>query len=482
MKPRARASFCHWPNETSTPPGHVGPSCVSRPAGRRATTSSAPARATALATARSSSRRGTSPRPTDVAGGKLEAEEVLEGAGQARAPLVGPHAGEGSAVDQDPAGRRLVQLAEQLDERRLAGAVLPDERHHRARRAGRGRRRRARGGRCRDRRTRRPRGGCPPAGARARAGRPRPRARPRSPRARRGAGSRRARCRAGSRSRPPSRRCRRRAARPRRGRAARPPPARGARTTRRRSRPRRRRRRPPRRARARGRSPSGRPPPGPYQRSHASRRSRTSRGPIPVTRTSLPGGAVVAVTKRCRASRLGLRAALLGAALDPRPPGRGEDRRQREDGEGQERRVDRHQERDRDPQPQEPAAGGEERHVHVVEHEHLVAQDREAVEVLGPLLVGDRRDLRLQPGHVRLERDRDPVAEASLHARAERAQEPGGRRRRAEAEGAGDQQAAVALEDALPQELQPQRQERVRQRGELRQRERGRPSAAGSWR
>ena len=34
MKPRASASFCHCPNESSTPPGHVGPSCVSRPDGQ----------------------------------------------------------------------------------------------------------------------------------------------------------------------------------------------------------------------------------------------------------------------------------------------------------------------------------------------------------------------------------------------------------------------------------------------------------------
>ncbi len=42
---------------------------------------------------------------------------------------------------------------------------------------------------------------------------------------------------------------------------------------------------------------------GPYQLSHAARRSATSRGPMPVTRTSLPGAAVVAVRNRCRASR-----------------------------------------------------------------------------------------------------------------------------------------------------------------------------------
>ena len=56
----------------------------------------------------------------------------------------------------------------------------------------------------------------------------------------------------------------------------------------------------------------------------------------------------------------------------------------------------------------------------------------EAIEVVRPLLVRDGRDRRLQPGDVRLERDRHLVAEAALHARADRAQEPGRRRRHAE--------------------------------------------------
>ena len=42
---------------------------------------------------------------------------------------------------------------------------------------------------------------------------------------------------------------------------------------------------------------------GPYPRSQAARRMAVRRSPMPVTRTSLPGGAVVAVTNRCRASR-----------------------------------------------------------------------------------------------------------------------------------------------------------------------------------
>src|SRR5207237_909997 len=42
---------------------------------------------------------------------------------------------------------------------------------------------------------------------------------------------------------------------------------------------------------------------GANQRSQAARRSVARRPPIPVTRTSLPGGAVVAVTNRWRHSR-----------------------------------------------------------------------------------------------------------------------------------------------------------------------------------
>src|SRR5439155_25707895 len=40
-----------------------------------------------------------------------------------------------------------------------------------------------------------------------------------------------------------------------------------------------------------------------YQRSQASRRCAIRRSAMPVTRTSLPGGAVVASVNRCRASR-----------------------------------------------------------------------------------------------------------------------------------------------------------------------------------
>ena len=120
---------------------------------------------------------------------------------------------------------------------------------------------------------------------------------------------------------------------------------------------------------------------------------RPGAAPMPVTRTSLPGGAVVAVVKRCRASRL---AGAPRSSAARSTPGRqaevstvgsantAEQRRARDGSTSSSA--------DRDAEAQDPAAGGEERHVHVVEHEDLVAQHGEPVEVLGPLLVGDGRD------------------------------------------------------------------------------------------
>ncbi len=67
-----------------------------------------------------------------MAGLELEPEEVLERAGQPRAPFVGRHAGQLDAVDQDPARVRLVELGQEFDERRLAGAVLADDGDDRA--------------------------------------------------------------------------------------------------------------------------------------------------------------------------------------------------------------------------------------------------------------------------------------------------------------------------------------------------------------
>ena len=103
MKPRARASFCHWPKETSTPvgPGRARAGCrARRPA--RSTTSSAPGPARRRSrTAGSSSRRGTSPSPTDWRAGSSKRKKSWKAPASRVAPLVGRHAGQVGAVDQD---------------------------------------------------------------------------------------------------------------------------------------------------------------------------------------------------------------------------------------------------------------------------------------------------------------------------------------------------------------------------------------------
>ena len=132
MNPRASASFCHCPKLTSTPSGQVGPSWVSSPASKRSMTSSAPARPTAASDRRLVVVARLVAEPDAVLGAELEPEEVLERAGQPGPPPVGRHAGQVDAVDEDAAARRLVELGEQLHERGLAGAVLADDRDHRA--------------------------------------------------------------------------------------------------------------------------------------------------------------------------------------------------------------------------------------------------------------------------------------------------------------------------------------------------------------
>src|SRR5256886_15250136 len=89
MKPRASASFCHWPNDSSTPHGHVGPSCVSRPDDRRATTSPAPARSTAVITAGSSACRGGAPQPNVGPARELKGEKKRKGAGGGKREKLG---------------------------------------------------------------------------------------------------------------------------------------------------------------------------------------------------------------------------------------------------------------------------------------------------------------------------------------------------------------------------------------------------------
>src|ERR1700726_1039122 len=112
---------------------------------------------------------------------------------------------------------------------------------------------------------------------------------------------------------------------------------------------------------------------GPYQRSQAARRRATRRAatrrPPPLLARRRGGGEVEEMPRQA----VGGRPPLLRGALDAGPPGRGQHRRQGEHGQQRQRRVDRRQQRQGHAEAQDPAAGGEQRHVHVVEDEDLVA-------------------------------------------------------------------------------------------------------------
>ena len=98
--------------------------------------------------------------------------------------------------------------------------------------------------------------------------------------------------------------------------------SRGPTTPRRPRRRRTRRRRPPRPACATRHSPIAPRPPAGTSAPTPPGGGPTRRSPMPVTRTSLPGGAVVAVANRCRASRFAGAPRSCGGALHARPPRR----------------------------------------------------------------------------------------------------------------------------------------------------------------
>ena len=164
---------------------------------------------------------------------------------------------------------------------------------------------------------------------------------------------------------------------------------------------------------------------GPYQRSHAARRSRTSQSPVPVTLTSLPGGADVPRTNRWRPRRVfettdsSTARSTAGRHVDVIRAGTGEQRQDHQCG------VNGTQQHDGDHQSEHPAERGEQRQEHVVEGEDLLAQHRQPVEVVGPLVVLDGGHRRLQPRDVGFEHDGDAVAEPSLHALRQHAEVPG---------------------------------------------------------
>ncbi len=132
MKPRASASFCHCPKLSSTPSGQVGPSCVSSPAVSRSTTSVGAAALDGRLDSRPVVQLRYVANADGVASLELEPEEILKRTRQAQSPGIRRHPREFNAVDQDPPARGLVQPAEELHQRRLAGAILAHDRDHRA--------------------------------------------------------------------------------------------------------------------------------------------------------------------------------------------------------------------------------------------------------------------------------------------------------------------------------------------------------------
>ena len=106
------------------------------------------------------------------------------------------------------------------------------------------------------------------------------------------------------------------------------------------------------------------------------------------------------------------------------------------------------QQRQRDAQAQNPAEHGKHGHVHVVQHEHLIAQHGQAVEILGALHVLDGSDGCLQLRHVGLQGNRDLVAKPPLHARADRAEKPRCRRRYAKRNRRSFHESGTVLQSA----------------------------------
>ena len=179
------------------------------------------------------------------------------------------------------------------------------------------------------------------------------------------------------------------------------------------------------------------------------------------------GGGVEQVP--CQA--FGLRAGLLGRPFHGWPPGGRNHRRQREQHQHGQRRMHGHQPCDGHAQAQNPAAGAEQRHVHVVEHEDLVAQDGQAVEIVGAFVVFHRGHARLQRRHVRFQGDGHAVAEASLRAVADDAQHPGGSGGERQAEGGDVDVGGSPAEQAVGQLHQQPGQQRIGQRRQQGERE-----------
>ncbi len=136
--------------------------------------------------------------------------------------------------------------------------------------------------------------------------------------------------------------------------------------------------------------------------------------------------------------------------------------------------MDGHQQRHRDGQAEYPSAGREYRHVHMIEHEYLITEHRQPIQIFRRLLVRDGDDARLESRDVRLQGDRHLVAEAPLDAGAHRAQKPrASGPRRGQGDGRETNACAVAGDDAVGHHFEPEGEQRVRQRAEESEHERG---------
>ena len=188
-----------------------------------------------------------------------------------------------------------------------------------------------------------------------------------------------------------------------------------------------------------------------------------------ITRTSLPGGAVVARSKRCRASRL---AAAPRSSAARSTPGRqvdvntvGSANTARSASAGW---IDTSNARVTPSRKIQPQVVNSDMYMWSSTKTWLRSTARRS-RYSGRSWCSIVASRRQQPRHVRLERDRQPVAEPALGAVADHPQEPGRGRRRSQPERRGQHQPAPALEHAVGEELEQERDERVRQRGQKRQ-------------
>ena len=153
----------------------------------------------------------------------------------------------------------------------------------------------------------------------------------------------------------------------------------------------------------------------------------------------------------------------LDPALDCGPPRGRHEGGERERQQQQQGRVDRRQQDGGDGQAEHPAQRGEQRHEHVVQREDLLAQHRQPVEELGPLVVLDSGHRGLQARHMGLERDRDAVTEPALHSLRQHREVPDEGGRDGETDGGGDDRRPVVLVDTIDDQRQPEREQRIGQ-------------------